>query len=496
MQNYQIIDEEEFQRKNLSNVDLNMVKYIDGAPFVYVINSPYFDCNILMFGDIHRYTKNGFGSNVDNSLYIPYYLDALFKKYPNKQFDVLTETAYVKHGNESKVNNETYKGTSGLLHNIRIQFKECFKGINHKTQCNKSYPNVRFHSGDIRMGVYEEYRRFNKKFEKGKKNIRQKNINNIMNKLNPWMNNEENLIYEVYNTLGECNKYPDVNDKFECRKKLIQNMYEKLAVYKSDFGDMIFNLLESDNSKFSRYRTIPGYEDVRNFAVSQLNLMNFIYNPSDLILQLLQREKLPTSIEVYNLIQKYGDLLLSTGSIIYDYYNLIRCLKIKQYGGKNIIMIAGDYHVMNILNFIKDFDSQHKVIFSNKNYLDNNSLLITCIKSYENIMQPNYMNQFLNNWVSNNESQQNFSLQYFNLRADIIIDLLDKMQFNLLKLQKPNNKIFELIKSINILIKIYQILDTTNKHNNCHSNIDPEIYIKQTYRKVKIDSSLIEQNLL
>ena len=62
--------------------------------------------------------------------------------------------------------------------------------------------------------------------------------------------------------------------------------------------------------------------------------MNFIYNPRDLILQLLQKDKLVTPIEIDNLIQKYGNLLLFTGSIIYDYYNLIRCLKIKQYGEK------------------------------------------------------------------------------------------------------------------------------------------------------------------
>ena len=335
MQNYQIIDEEEFQRKNLSNVDLNMVKYIDGAPFIYVINSPYFDCNILMFGDIHRYTKNGFGSNVDNSLYIPYYLDALFKKYPNKQFDVLTETAYVKHGNMYDVNNGIVERRSGILENIEKQFSECFKGINNKSQCNKSYPNVRFHSGDIRMGVYEEYRRFNERFENKGNDVRQKNINNIINRLGPWMNDEENLIYELHNGLSKCNNLQSsLANRRACRKKLIQKMYDELAVYKSDFGDMIFTLLESDNSKFSQYTSISGYEDVRKFTINQLNLMNFIYNPRDLILQLLQKDKLVTPIEIDNLIQKYGNLLLFTGSIIYDYYNLIRCLKIKQYGEK------------------------------------------------------------------------------------------------------------------------------------------------------------------
>ena len=147
-------------------------------------------------------------------------------------------------------------------------------------------------------------------------------------------------------------------------------------------------------------------------------------------------------------------------------------------------MIAGDYHIMNILNFIKDFDTQHKVIFSNKNYLDNNSVLISCIKSYESIIKVD------------NESQQILSLRYFSLRADIIINLLEKIQSNLLRLEKSDKKIFKLLKSVNILIQIYQVLDSTNKHTNCYSDIDPEIYIKQSYRKVKIDSSLIEQSLL
>ena len=142
-----------------NNYDPNMItniqnpKYIAGPVSIYHIRNEEFDKNIYLIGDIHISTDtfkcaseiNSLedDSSPSNTIYFPQYLKYLFEMEKTKVIDVFIEIHYL--GNKI-----VPQMKEGMIENVRRQFEPCFRKITDKVECNRLYPNVRFHVMDIR----------------------------------------------------------------------------------------------------------------------------------------------------------------------------------------------------------------------------------------------------------------------------------------------------------------------------------------------------------
>jgi hypothetical protein len=137
----------------LKQINIINKQYIAG-PALYV-KMTYKDKIIYFIGDLHTYAETFKCGPNDNTgtLYFPDYLHNVISN-TNKVIDIFEESHY----NYEKLGvSLTEKLSSGLIYNIeRITFP-CFYYIKQKTDCQNIYPNVRFHSIDIRHYYDKNY---------------------------------------------------------------------------------------------------------------------------------------------------------------------------------------------------------------------------------------------------------------------------------------------------------------------------------------------------
>ena len=78
-----IFDESMYPYESINELDLDKIKYLNGAVSFEIMHSDKNKLNIILLGDIHVYSTNGFNSDSLESAYCPDYLENLFRKCLN-----------------------------------------------------------------------------------------------------------------------------------------------------------------------------------------------------------------------------------------------------------------------------------------------------------------------------------------------------------------------------------------------------------------------------
>ena len=473
MDKYEIINESNFTKTDMRNIDLSQVEQINGLPYLDILSSLFFNSTIILFGDVHLITKKGFVGDTNKSLYLPLYLDALFKKYPRKQFDLITETPYNK--------NENYimKGSnSGILGNIVKQFIGCYRNIYDKTDCITEYPNLRVHMTDIRKIQPSIVNKLTSSDNEDKLN----SFKNLGAKLEPWINYDwlTSISNRILDSFYLDDKIEDnIGNEILLEMKRVIDNYSKHG----EFGEFMFNLLESENSKFIKYRNIEGYDKLKYYIIHQLELIYYCYNPRDNIYKLISRCKDFDIVEINGVIKSFKRLIISTGVAIFDYYSLIRFLKIKRYGNaNNIIMIAGATHIKNIRAFINYMDEDGILVrYSNTERTKLDNILKSIVESYSK---------------TTNDA---FILKIYKINNIYISKYLKKIQRTLITKVNKSKREEKLLLLVDNLIRIYR-LSSISKYDilygkKCLLNREDFDDIQQ-FRCITIKSSDIESELI
>lgn len=341
MQRYRIEDEAKFTKQDVNHLNLGIVNSITGVYNFEIMDC--YGCKLFLFGDSHTVTNNGFIGQNNRSLYLPLYLDALFKKYPRTQFDVMLEAPISELGISS------YNFLDSVIFSIIKQFNVCYKGISNKVECSKEWPNVRFHNTDIR-GILDAKNNYN--------------FINYLQRIQYYENYFNNMI----NELSANNKD---NEQLEHIFDLIVNNY-MYSLYLGDldnYVDNIFELMRTDK-KFSKYQNIEILPVIEDFTRDQLNNLIISYE-FDKIIDNINKVPIITTDMIIDLLKKLLDLFLDIGVYLMDYYSFIRFEKIKKYGGRNIIIIEGDIHIQNFKNFARTLDPEATMILGTEYIYDN-----------------------------------------------------------------------------------------------------------------------------
>lgn len=344
MEKYAINIEDDFIKQDIgiNEINLDNVNSLTGIYKFDILASDILDCRIFLFGDMHVATKKGFVGQNNESLYLPIYLDALFKKYPEKQFDFMFEVRLDRNKTFPGINNPS------VIKNTFIQFNNCYVDINDKMECNKEYPNVRFHSTDIRH-IGPEYAGNNPFLEKVI----------LLSKINYMLGD---LIMELE------------TDKSETKIDEIYNLIKQKSVilfdsYKNGKGEYFINQMKSSN-KYQRYKKLNNIEATNIFIK---NCINYEFATTDIFdnMEKLQARDFITYYELQSLMIKMKNFVFHVWTYLTDYYTFIRFMKTLSYGGKNIIMLGGYFHTENAKNFIRTIDPTSYFIYGKQEVEDN-----------------------------------------------------------------------------------------------------------------------------
>lgn len=426
------MDETKFNKQDVSNIKLNSITSITGPFNIDILKSELFNCSIFLFSDVHVSTNNGFKDEDSGSLYLPLYLDALFKKYPNKQFDLIMEEPLYKY--ESIIKNP------GLISSIGKQFEECYKGFNMKEECNNMYKNVRFHNIDIRF-IFDEVDKGS--FYEYIRDIEQ--------------------VYETLSNIYDINE-DNMNAIFVWIRESLYKLFENLKP--NNLGHYILVEKMYRDEKFKRYKKLPNIGYLNTFTKNKLDNLTEVYDVFGILEQLGQLD----SISLYELqafCLRVNKFLLYLNACIVDHYSLIRFIKITLvYGSHNVIYIAGAEHIENFKNAIKTMDKNGCKIIKGK-YEINDRLYATC------------------NYIIESSKTKNYELYKFTkLKLDQMIYVMRRILNEVLK--KENS---ELAIEVNNCIKILSNLEEMRYNHMMQIARNPNLRI------VKINSSLIESNL-
>lgn len=302
---------------NISNI-----QYITGPSTLSILTNN--NCTIINIGDIHIHTNNGFDCEENKSIYLPEYLNYIFKKFPDKQFDVMLELKYTKNKLDD------YLLDLGIINNTYKYFLDCFVNINDKIKCNKNYPNVRFHNIDIRY-LYE--------------NNETNNFTNLLHRIK--------FIINLIRNIQETNAQNIRNQVYEYIPDFIEN--------KDNIINYISNLIIS-YYKFERYQSLDFIDIVNEYIIERLYTIVTFKNTLRKFLK-----KKYNDIETIKILHDFLSFIRDVSSLILDYYVIIRYMKILSYGSKNIIYIAGDSHIDNFEIFLRNKNiNMDYVLYKNK----------------------------------------------------------------------------------------------------------------------------------
>jgi len=443
MEKYSVTDENAFSKIPIKNGDINLddVTSITGVYKFDIMVSNLLDCRLFLFGDYHIESKNGFINQDNGSLYLPLYLDALFKKHNDKQFDFMIELP----PNSEKIDIENY--SESVIRGIIKQFNICYQGINNKIECSKEWPNVRFHNVDIRhveLGPNED--------------IHKRKFLNLIN-----------CVSNSYYSGGRTIEYTTINTP----QQEIQQMFN-LQIYPGLIGYLrritenncrfIFKIIQKDR-KFRKYKNVRNIDKINVYL---MNLIRIAIATTSLFenADRLKNKKTISYYEFIEIIKESRVVNLNIAVILTGYYELIRLMKITEYGGKNIICLLGGNHINRIKNFIKG--------------LDNDSYFIRGGTDISDILY-NFMRSHMDTCIPKN------------LKIRIRLGLSEcHALFKYIKNCMLNDKIYDQVK-LAAIIGILEILD-----DEMSVTVKSVNYIGQypSLRIIKINSSLIENSLI
>jgi hypothetical protein len=335
-----LIDEEYYQ----PNLDIKNIQAIAGPVSLHIYTG---DKNIILAGDQHIYQT----IDCPGDIYFPEYLHWLFKNNPNEIFDIFTESFY----RNDKIH-EDLKGTSGLFTNYDKVFHKCYKYLPKKNWCAKNYPNVRFHLADYRWHYIGE---------KDTKTSLSPYLENY-NKLKKNINN----ILEIYGMNVSIARLTDENYQ-KANKSLFQYILDAETEVKIkkllENADVFWQDLLADEKLKRNYDAcnIEIQNHIKEFIYQEVQNID-IKTKTD-VSKLFEIKDSNESHDVINYVYSLVKYMLEINALIMDFYLLVRMLKkfditkesyIMTPNTKNVIIIAGDFHIQRYATFLEKLKYQ------------------------------------------------------------------------------------------------------------------------------------------
>lgn len=382
MDKFSVSNENEFVRiplsEDASEINLNDVTSINGIYELNILTSGLFgDCKFFLMSDIHLIIENGFKDN-GSGLYLPIFLDALFKQNKDKQFDVLLEAPPLKKA--PKLGNVN----SGAMASMYKQFDYCFASLDGGKACSKEWPNVRFHNVDIRQIHHD----------KGQTNFDFPLLNFTKSIHGKAKILKMALIFDTEVSPAQFNEM------------LLDPVMELLNQMKSkSFGEYYISEIYK-HEKYSRYKNLELCNDVNEIIKKYLNLHSLVNNIFDDAPKLKEKGNAINKYEIKSFVKKTADLFTNLRSTMVDMYFLLRILKIISYGGKNIFLYAGKHHTDSIKSIIESID------YFSSEYIQGNTLVNDSItKTFASM-------------VNRNKIKIPFDISKIIIRPEILVDLI------------------------------------------------------------------------
>jgi len=345
-----VINENDYNFKINDIHKLNDMEYLTGPLTFAILKSE--NCTCITVGDAHVSSNIGFNTNnKDKEIYLPEYLDMLFRKYPDKQFDLLIELQYTKYKMADDVEYQ-----NGIINNVYKSFKVCFIDLQDKVACSKKWPNVRFHAIDIRY-------------------IHNNEINNLTNDVSliNLMKIERHWKRAMHTSdLPIPTKtYQSVIDFIEVDLKILFILNKN-----NKFVENTINII-NQYYKFARYQNLADMNIIIEYIKNRLYSLLIINNVFEYFNN-LKNSEIKNMEKLNNYVMRLSNFLLDLRCIVFDYYMLLRFLKITKYNAtnKNIIVIAGDEHIKNLEYFLQyELYNFEYVVCKGKNIIPMNKYL-------------------------------------------------------------------------------------------------------------------------
>lgn len=381
MNKYSVVNENEFMgvpiSLDASEINLDNFTSITGLYDFEIMTSEMFDLKFFLMGDIHVDVEKGFEDD-GNGLYLPIYLDALFKKNKDKQFDLLMEIPPLKKSPIFK------KSSAAIFMSMYKQFKFCYSSIDGGKLCNSEWPNVRFHNIDIRH-IHHDLAKSNFDF--------------------PLLSLTKQ-IYDLTKILRfgalEIDQY---KDKFNELLMLIIDLSNKKRS-KSIGEYFISEIYKSE--KYARYKNLEYFDDINSSIKNYINTHALSYDIFEKCKLLYKKADKVNVYEMRRFTEKSNIMFLNLRSAIMDLYTLLRILKIRSYGGKNIFIFEGVNHINTIKSVIESID------FYSTDYIKGEPLIDDYL--YRNFYQ----------LVRNNVIRISIDLHKIRIKPEIILEIIRK----------------------------------------------------------------------
>lgn len=253
--NFNFIEKNYYEEYNKLNNDSQYKipknpKYIAGPVSFTIMHRKEDNRIIYMFGDLHNIcNENSFycGDNDEKTtVYLPDYLNQVFKTNKDLKIDFFVEAAYLKETQQinGKINYEEC-----LLSKTINFFGDCFDELKKRenqinTKCRKHFNNIRFHLTDIRK---------TRNFESSKKNLMSEFVINSL---------QTNFVDDV-DILGKT-----FSDYFSAVTKIIYNFMNNEELLES-----IKKLINVNNKKYiSNINELNRIEKKMNFLIELISV--------------------------------------------------------------------------------------------------------------------------------------------------------------------------------------------------------------------------------
>lgn len=457
-------------------VDIDNYSYVAGPVSICFIEFININKRILLFGDLHSYNDR-FICGPDDSLKTLYgtvLCNTLFKKNPDKIFDVFTESYFYRDPSKKSINNVT---NSGFMSNFFYTYDICYAEREGNIECSEQIKNVRFHHMNIRNYSKYDYNNddddlkiLSDNFIKfGLINDAITNFNDINGEIKKISNTITDYFKEIYDKTDIDNhvlfndiklamgkdyiskddynhtwiSFPEYNYDLDNRYNKVLNAFKKY-----DKGEIkyLINQLEDLIVKLRNFKTAelfksgnPIYlgdsflEFIRKYIANErigiysndiilknaFELCNSIprikrnignnkelieknyktnynfdinYQSNNMIKMIIKDRKI-NNVKVNNvsIITILFYILAMFGAIIMDIYLLSRTLKkfdinkkgLKQEYANDIIIIAGNDHIKNYINFYKKIGGDESILFIDENKK-------RCVKNPSSILKKYY----------------------------------------------------------------------------------------------------------
>jgi hypothetical protein len=335
--------------KTPTRINMNNIHILMGPDNMSVFSNG--KKNFILFGTKHEiYDKmdcyDDKNITTSKSIYLPEYLIWLFKYNNKENFDYIQEEPFtVSRKDELKLY------ADGLMYNIRKTFNDCFGDLQEKPGCKATFPNVRFHSGDLRDFT---------------DNSIMGQIMLLINNIFSWQlieegvrKNNQKIITEVLQKVAKIIKVETINNLLELLKdpeiKFIEYTFNdpESRIYKNFNKITDTSIKQNIKTYFINKINIGRLNTIllRNYAFeSFLNDMKIYIETGKLNLDNITYMALNKEPVIFNVM----NMTLPLFGYVMDSYILSRCFSTFVDGSimSNIIITAGNAHIRLYTDFL------------------------------------------------------------------------------------------------------------------------------------------------